>query len=108
MAYMNVQTSNNNNNTKGQVSSIVSVSISFVIFCGIMFFHVWDRVLKPCLQQPITKVQKIFKKPTPSSSNDLQTALVNSRSPTGESKSTSISVVSVEMKRESILFDIDD
>ena len=109
MAYMNVRTSNDKENFKGQVSSIVLVSISFVVLCGIIFYHVWDCLLKSCLQQPITKVKKIFKKPPQtSSSNDLQTSLMNSGSPIGVSKSSSMSVVSVEMKRESILFDTDD
>ena len=108
MAYMNVQTTNHNYDSKGQVSSIVLVSISFVVFCGIIFYHVWDRILKSYLQQPITKVKNIFKKPPPlSSSNDLEVSLMPSRSPIRERKST-MSVVSVKMKRESILFDTDD
>ena len=109
MTYMNVQTSNDNDNSKGQVSSIVLVSISFVVFCGIIFYHVWDRLLKSCLQQPISKFKKIFKKPpSPTSCNDLQNSSTNSRSTVGESKSTTMSEVTVEMKRESILFEIDD
>ena len=109
MAYMNVQTSNDNDNSKGQVSSIVLVSISFVVFCGIILYHVWDHLLKSHLQQTIRKVQKIFKKPLPLSiSNDMKLPLMHSRSPGAEGKSISISVVSVEMRRESILFDQDD
>ena len=109
MAYMNVRTSNDNDKLKGQVSSIILVSISFVIFCGIIIYHIWDRLLKSRLQKLITKVKKFFKKPPQtSSSNDLQTSLMNSGSPIGVSKSTSMSVVSVEMKRESILFDTHD
>ena len=118
MAYMNVQTSNDNDKLKGQVSSIILVSISFVVFCGIIvyhvwdrliFYHVWDRHLKCCMEQPISKFKKIFKKPSsPSSSNDLQNSLMNSRSLIGESKSITMSEVSIEMKRESILFDIND
>ena len=65
-------------------------------------------MLKSRLQQPITNVKKIFKKPPPSStSNDLEVPLMNSRSPVHERKST-MSVVSVEMKQESILFDMND
>ena len=118
MAYMNAQTSNDNNNLKGQVSSIVLVSISFVVFCGIISYHVWDRLtfyhvrermLKSRVQQPITKLKKIFKKPPPPSiSNDLKLSLIDSISSIDERKSISMSVVSVEMKRESILFDTDD
>ena len=108
MAYMNVQTSNDNDDSKGQMSSIVLVSISFVVFCGIIFYHIWDHLIKSCLQQPITKVKKIFTKPPPfSSSNDLQTSLIHSRSTLHENKST-MSVVTVEMRRESMLFDTDD
>ena len=119
MAYMNAQTINDNNDSKGQVSSTVLVSISFVVFCGIIlyhvwdrliFYHVWDRVLKSRVQQPITKVKKIFKKPLPppSSSNDLEIFLMDSKSPFRKRKSTTMSVVSVNMKRESILFEIED
>ena len=117
MAHMNVQTSNDNNNSKGQVSSIVLVSISFLVFCGIILYHlrdrlifynVWDCLLKSRFRQAITKVKEVFEKPPPpSSSNDLELSLAHSRSSVGETKST-MSVVSVEMKRESILFDIND
>ena len=58
MAYMNVRTSNDNDKLKGQVSSIVSVSISFVVFCGIILYHIWDHFLKSCLQQQIAKVKR--------------------------------------------------
>ena len=109
MAYMNVQTSNDKEKCKGQVSSIILVSISFVVFCGIIFYHVRDRLLKSRLHQSITNVKKIFKKPPQtSSSNNLELLLMHSGSTVGVSKSTSTSVVSVEMKRESILFHIDD
>ena len=118
MAYMNAQTSNDNDDSKGQVSSIVLVSISFVVFCGIIvyhvwdrliFYHVWDQVLKSCVQQTIIKVKKTFEKPPPPpTSNDLKLSLIDSRSSIDERKSISMSVLSVEMKRESILFDTDD
>ena len=118
MAYMNAQTINDSDNLKGKVSSTVLVSISFVVFCGIIFYHVWDRLifyhvwdceLKSRVQQQITKVKKIFKKPPPppSISNDLELSLMDSKSPIRERKFT-MSVVSVNMKRESILFDTDD
>ena len=109
MAYMNVQTSYDNDNSKGQVSSIVLISVSFVVFCGIILYHIWDHLLRSHLQQIITKVKKMLKKPLPlSTSNDMKLPLMHSRSPGAERKSVSISIVSVEMRRESILFDQDD
>ena len=109
MAYMNVQTSNDNDKLKVQVSSIVLVSISFVVFCGIIVYHVWDRLLKSRLQQPITKVKNILKKSPPSStSKNLELPLIDPGSPDVQKRSISMSVVSVEMKRESILFDQDN
>ena len=110
MAYMNVQTSNDNEKLRGEVSSIVLVSISFTVFCGIIFYHVWDRLLKSRLQQLITKFKNIFKKPPPSSTsnNDLELPLIDTGSPDVQGRSISMSVVSVEMKRESILFDQDN
>ena len=99
MAYMNVRTSNDNDKLKGQVSSIVLVSISFVVFCGIIVYHVWDRLLKSRLRQPITKVKNILKKPLPcSSSNDMELPLINPGLFDVERRSISMSVVSVEMK----------
>ena len=109
MAYMNVQTSNDNDKLKVQVSSIVLVSISFVVFCGIIVYHVWDRLLKSRLQQPITKFKNILKKSPPSStSKNLELPLIDPGSPDVQKRSISMSVVSVEMKRESILFDQDN
>ena len=109
MAYMNVQISNDTDKLKGQVSSIVLVSISFVVFCGIIVYHVWDRLLKSRLQQPITKLKNIFKKsPASSTFKNLKLPLIDTGSTDVEKRSISMSVVSVEMKRESILFDQDD
>ena len=118
MAYMNAETSNDNDNSKGQWSSFVSVLLSFIVFCGIILYHVWDRlmfynvwdhVFKCHWQQQITKVKNILKKPSPSSiSNDMELPLMHSKSPDGIKRSISMSVVSVEMKRESILFNQDD
>ena len=105
MVYFNVQTSNENDNSKGQVSSIVS----FVVFCGIILYHVWDHLLKSHMQQPITKVMNIFKKPPPYSSlNDIELPFIHPGSPDVESRCISMSVFSMEMERESILFDQDD
>ena len=115
MAYMNALSSNDIDKLKGQVSSIVLVSISFVVFCGIIVYHVWDRLIfyhvldrlmKSRLQQPITKVKNIFNKlPPPSTSNDKQFPTKHPVSPVIERKSSTMSVLSMEMKRESILFD---
>ena len=104
MAYMNTKTSTDNyNNSKGQVSSIVLVSISFVVFCGIISYHVWSHLLKSCLHQPIAKIMKIIKKRSlPSTSNDLELPLMHSRSP---DLKRSMSVVSMEVKQESTVFD---
>ena len=118
MAYMNVETSNNNDESKGQWSSFVLLLLSFIVFCGIivyhvwdrlMFYNVWDRLFKSHWPQPITKVKKILKKPPPSSiSNAMELPLIDTGSPDVERRSISMSVVSVGMKRESILFDQDD
>ena len=118
MAYMNAETSNDNDNSKGQWSSFVSVLLSFIVFCGIILYHVWDRlvfynvwdyVFKSHWQQQITKVKNILKKPSPSSiSKDMELPLMHPKSPDGIKRSISMSVVSVEMKRESILFAQDD
>ena len=72
MAHMNLQ--QDYEKSKRQASSIVLVSISFVIFCGIIFYHVWDRLLKSHSQQVILKVENIFKK-SPPSSNDIELPL---------------------------------
>ena len=114
MAYMNTQTFN----SKEQVPSIVLVSLAFVVFCGIIlyhvrdrliFYHVWDRLLKSRMQQPITKVKKIFKKsPSPDVNNDIKPPSMHPESPGTLDKSISVSMLSVEMKRESFLFEVND
>ena len=120
MAYMNAETSNDNNNLKGQWSSFVLILLSFVVFCGViiyhvwdrlMFYNVWDRLFKSHSQQLTSKVKKIFKKSPPSSrSNDMELPFIYPGSSDVERRSISMStsVVSVEMKRESILFEQDD
>ena len=107
MAYVNVQISEK---SKRQVSSILLVSVAFVVFCGIILYHVWDRLLKSYSQQTIAKVKEIFKKPPPpSSSNDTELTSTLPRSPDVDvdvvRKSTTTSVLSMEMRRESLLFD---
>ena len=109
MAYVNVQTSEK---SKRQVSSILLVSVAFVVFCGIILYHVWDRLSKSRLLPTTVKVKEIFKKPPPpSTSNDIE---LTSKLPTSPDvdvdvdvarKSTTTSVVSMEMRRESLLFD---
>ena len=116
-AYMNVETPNDNDELKGQWSSFVLLLLSFIVFCGIIVYHVWDRLMfynvwdhlfKSNWQQPITKIKKILKKPPPSSiSNAMELPFINTGS-LDVKRSISMSVVSVEMKRESILFDQDD
>ena len=58
LASTNGHTSNENMNLKGQVSTIVLVSLAFVVFCGILIYHVWDRFLKSRLQE---RIKKLFK-----------------------------------------------
>ena len=58
LASTNGQTSNKNMNLKGEVSTIVLVSLTFVVFCGILIYHVWDRFLKSCLREQIQKPLK--------------------------------------------------
>ena len=67
MAYTNLQ---NFEKSKQQVPSILLVSISFVLFCGIIFYHVRDRLLESHSQKLIPKVKNIFKKPPATSGTD--------------------------------------
>ena len=55
MAYINAQTLTI---SKRQVSTIVLVSLAFVVFCGILIYHVWNRFLKSHLQEQIKKLFK--------------------------------------------------
>ena len=112
MAHMNLQ---NFEKSKQQVSNTFLLSVSFVLFCGIILYHVWDRLLKSRLQQLTQKVKKIFKKPPPpSTSNDIELSSTISakmhpesadieRKPTLTSISMDISEL-MDIKRESILF----
>ena len=43
------------------IYTYILFSMVYVVLCGIILYHVWDRLLKYHLQQPITKVMKIFK-----------------------------------------------
>ena len=106
MAYTNAQTTRM---LKRHASNIFLVSISFVVFCGIIFYHVWDRLLKSHSQQLIVKVRKIFKKFPPFSQfNDIEDPPSSPGSPAAVCNTTSVSVVSVEMRRETLLFNKND
>ena len=82
-----------------QTSSIVLVSLSFVVFCGIIVYHVWDHLLKSCLQQQITKIKKIFKKHIPHPITDgTDVPLTCPKSPALICETSSVSVVSLAMR----------
>ena len=55
MAYINAQTFNEK---KGEALTKVLISLTFVVFCGILIYHVWDRFLKSRLQERIKKSLK--------------------------------------------------
>ena len=55
MAYINAQTFNEK---KGEALTKVLISLAFVVFCGILIYHVWDRFLKSRLQERIKKSLK--------------------------------------------------
>ena len=103
MAYMNIQTMKL---SRRQLYSTVSVSLSFAIFCGITLYHIWERLSKFCLKEPIIKVKKIFKKsPLSDRSDHEEHPLIVPGSLSIICETSSISVV---MRRESLLFDEDD
>ena len=98
MAHTNVQTSEI---PEQQVTSIVLVFAAFVVFCCIILYHVWDRLLKSCLQNPTAKIKKKFKKPPPSlRSDDIKCPRSNS--------AVSTSVLSMDTLRESLLLEVND
>ena len=67
LASTNGQTSNENNNSKGQALTKVLVSLTFVVFYGILIYHVWDRFLKSRLQE---RIKKFFKTQSNIPAND--------------------------------------
>ena len=100
MLHMNTRLSFNNNDrfSKGQISSAVLVIVAFLTFCGIIFYHSWNQLLKSQLQQPITNIRKIFKRSQkPSSSNDVELL-----------SSVPVTSTSVFRRRESLLDYEDD
>ena len=108
MAHINLQTSEI---SKRKVSNIVLVSISFVVFCGIILYYVWDHCLKSYLQRPIAKTKEIFKNQSlPSRYDDTKLPLTFYVSMCPEStgvqtKPTSTIITSIKMRRESLLLD---
>ena len=98
MAYINAQTLTI---SKRQVSTIVLVSLAFVVFCGILIYHVWNRFLKSRLQERIQQSVKT-KSDIPSNDNDSKINLLT--------LSSAISIpesVTAEL-REPLLDDKDD
>ena len=107
MAYVSVQTYKASHSR--QLLSVGLVSVSFVIFCGIILYHVWDYLSKSCLKQPIAKIMKVFKKPRLDPiTDDAEIPLIRPGSPALSCETSSVSVVSVVMRRESLLDDEDD
>ena len=109
MAYVNASTKTYENSNLSQVLNVAMVSVSFVVFCGIILYHVWNRLLNSQLQKLIRRMKRIFKKPAPFFNyDDAEIALMLPGSPSFICETSSVSVVSVEMPREPLLFDEDD
>ena len=107
MAYVKVQTCNKSKSR--EVLSVALVSISFGVFCGIILYHVWDQLSKSCLKRPLAKIMRVFKKPLSDPiTDDTEVSLTRSGSPALICESSSVTVVSVLMRRESLLDDEDD
>ena len=104
MAYVSVQTYKVSNSR--QVLSVALVTVSFVVFCGIIFYHVWDQLSKSCLKQAFAKITRVFKNP-PSDpvTDDAVIPLMHPGSPALICDTSSMTVVSVVMRRESLLDD---
>ena len=104
---LNVQTCEKSNSR--QLLSVALVSVSFVVFCGIIFYHVWNHLSKTCLKQPIVKIMRVFKKTPPNPiTDDTEVPLILPGSPALICETSSVTVVSVVMRRESLLDDEDD
>ena len=104
MSYANVLTCKQSKSRR--VLSVVLVSVAFVVFCGIILFHVWDHVLKTHLQRLLAKVKDTFKKPPlPSTLENMELPSIYPGSPAVICETTSVSVV---MRRESLLDDTND
>ena len=109
IAYLNACTQTCEMSVSSQVLSVAMVSVSCVVFCSIILYHVWDRLLNSYFLQLYMRVKKMFKKPEPLfNSDDTEIALMCPGSPSIVCEPSSMSVVSVEMRHELILFDEDD
>ena len=107
MAYVSAQTYKTSNSR--QVLSVALVSVSFIVFCGIIFYHVWDHLSKSCLKRPFAKIMSLFTKPPPNPiTDDAVVPLMHPGSPALICETSSVTVVSVVMRRESLLDDEDD
>ena len=103
MSYMNIQTCQKSKSR--QTSSIVLVSLSFVMFCDIIVYHVWDHYFVK-ISFTITNYKKIFKKHIPHPITDgTDVPLTCPGSPALICETSSVSVVSLAMRRETLLFD---
>ena len=109
MTYVNASTQTCEMSKLSQLLSTAMVSLSCVVFCGIILYHVWDLLLMSYLHKLITYVKSIFKKPEPFFNFDgAEVPLIRPGSPAVTCETSSVSVVSVKMRRESLLFDEDD
>ena len=107
MAYVNAQTYKTSKSR--QVLSVSLISVSFVVFCGIILYHVWDYLSKSCLKRPIAKIMRVLKhSPSDSITEDAEVPLLRPGSPAIICETSSVTVVSVVMRRESLLDDEDD
>ena len=90
------------NNT---ICTKILISVVFLVFCLIIIYHIWDRLLKSRLQQTIKKIKGVFKKPElPSNSNEMELP----RTVSSTSVFATSTTVEVVMKRESLIQDEDD
>ena len=107
IAYVNAQTYKTSKSR--QVLSVALVSVSFIVFCGIIFYHVWDHLSKSCLKRPFAKIRNVFKKPQLDPIIDeVEVPLMCPGSPALICETSSVTVVSVVMRRESLLDNKDD
>ena len=104
MAYVSVQSYKMSHSR--QLLNVGLVSVSFVLCCCIILYHVWDYLYKSCLKRPITKIMTVFKKPPPDLvTDDTEVPLMPPASPALICETSSVSVVSVVMRCESLLDD---
>ena len=100
VAYMNLPASEK---PKRHVISYILIFAAFVVFCSVILYHIWDRLLKSHSFKTIAKIKKKFKKSPPSFRSDgIKCSNIV------ESKTASMSVLSMDMLRESLLFELND